>query len=160
MMRRPSMLLGLLLIVLCGCLPRKVDHQVLERGIQAGPTLSDSYFAVVSTEEDFSGLYREIHSGEIPSPQPPPVDFSESFIVVIAMGEKPTAGYAVEIGQVVREGSKLKVEIRYIEPPAERMLATVITRPYALIRVERQPGLETIIFVDPDGKHLAEVPLN
>jgi hypothetical protein len=76
------------------------------------------------------------------------------------MGEKPTAGYALEIGQVVREGSRLVVEVRSIEPDSERMQATVITRPYALIRIERQPGLETAVFVDPSGKRLADVPLN
>jgi hypothetical protein len=151
---------GILLIALCGCLSRKVEHQVLELGIQAGAALSDSHFAVVNTKEEFSGVYRKIHSGELPPPEPPPVDFSKSFILVIAMGEKPTAGYALEIGQVVREGSRLVVEVRSIEPDSERMQATVITRPYALIRIERQPGLETAVFVDPSGKRLADVPLN
>jgi len=39
------------------------------------------------------------------------------------------------------------------------MLATVITRPYALVRIERQSGLEKVVFVDPAGNRLAETPL-
>ena len=161
-MRRAAdiFLWGMLLIALCGCLSRNVEHQVLERGSQAGAALSDSRFAVVNTEEEFSGLYRRIHSEELPPPEPPPVDFSESFILVVAMGEKPTSGYAVEIGQVVREGPRLVVEVRSIEPDSERMQATVITRPYALIRIKRQPELKTAVFVNPSGKRLAEAPLN
>jgi hypothetical protein len=151
--------LFLLLITLCGCLPQTVENQILERGTQAGAALSSPYFEVVNSEEDFSRLYRRIHSGELPPPQPPPVNFEKSFVLVIAMGEKPTAGYAVEIGQVVRKGQKLKVEVRFIEPSSERMLAAVITRPYALVRIERQPGLQTVVFVDPSGKRLAAVPL-
>ena len=158
---RPAIFLPFLLlsITLIGCLPRKIEHQVLERGLQAGAALSSPYFAVVSVEEDFFGLYRRIHSGELPPPQPPPVNFEESLVLVIAMGEKPTAGYAVEVGGVVREGQTLKVEVRFIEPSSERMLAAVITRPYALVRIERQPGLQTVVFVDPAGKRLAAVPL-
>lgn len=159
MMRLPEAILGILfLLALGGCLHRGVGYQVLERGTQAG-VLSEPYFAVVKSEKEFSDLYGKIHSGELPAPQPPPVDFGESFIVVIAAGEKPTAGYAVEVDRVVREGPKLKVEVRYVEPSPERMLATVITRPYALVRIERQAGLETVVFVDPDGKPLAVVPL-
>jgi hypothetical protein len=52
------------------------------------------------------------------------------------------------------------VEVRSIEPDSERMQATVITRPYALIRIEWQPGLETAVLVNPSGKRLAELPLN
>jgi hypothetical protein len=161
-MMRPAIFLPFLLlsITLIGCLPRKIEHQVLERGLQAGAALSNPSFAVVSVEEDFIRLYRRIHSGELPLPQPPPVNFEESLVLVIAMGEKPTAGYAVEVGEVVPEGQTLKVEVRFIEPSSERMLAAVITRPYALVRIERQPGLQTVVFVDPSGKRLAAVPLS
>jgi len=160
MMCRPAILLsGLFLVALCGCLSRKVEHQVLERGGQAGAALSESLFAVVNTQEEFDGLYRKIHSGEIQPPNPPEVNFSNSFILLVALGEKPTAGYSVEIGRVVREGQRLVVEVRAVEPSPDRMLATVITRPYALVRIERQSGLEKVVFVDPAGNRLAETPL-
>jgi len=160
MCRQAILLSGLFLVFLFGCLSREVEHQVLERGGQAGAALSESLFAVVNTQEEFDGLYRKIHSGEIPPPNPPAVDFSKSFILVASLGEKPTAGYSVEIGRVFREGPRLVVEVRHVEPSPDRMLATVITRPYALVRIERQSGLEKVVFVDPDGKRLAEMPLS
>ncbi|MCL6449387.1 MAG: protease complex subunit PrcB family protein [Armatimonadetes bacterium] len=54
----------------------------------------------------------------------------------IAAGEKPTAGYKIEIVNIRDDGrGKLTVHYRVTGPPPGRMAAQVITCPYVLARI-------------------------
>lgn len=59
--------------------------------------------------------------------------------ILIAAGEKPTAGYGVEIIEVTGE-EKVKVNYQLISPPPGQMSAQVLTYPYILARIAASSG--------------------
>lgn len=75
-------------------------------------------------------------SGALPPRQVPPVDFSTESVVLYAWGEKPTAGYAVEIVDVDVAGNQLEVKVRRSDP-GDCPALTVITYPAAAVVIEK-----------------------
>ena len=61
---------------------------------------------------------------------------SDSYIVYGGMGEKPTAGYAVEIEDVIKETDQIRVVVKEIEPKKGDMVAEVITYPTKVLRIK------------------------
>ncbi len=99
-------------------------------------SIDEPYQAVVRSQADWTALWARHGAG-----QPVPfVDFGARMVVGVFLGSKPTAGYAVEIVQVQRDGGGLVVEYRETAPAADRMVAQVITAPFHLVSFERQDG--------------------
>ncbi len=66
--------------------------------------------------------------------------------ILVAYGEKPTAGYTVEIDQVEKLDGNINVYASFQDPGPDDMVATVITYPYDLVVIDDQ-GLP-VIFKD------------
>lgn len=62
-------------------------------------------------------------------------DFSREYLVLVGMGQKPTAGYSITLAEsAIRDGQlELKVDVR--EPGQGEMLAQVMTTPCAVVAV-------------------------
>lgn len=70
----------------------------------------------------------------------------DKLYILVAYGEKPTAGYSVEISKVEKSDGNINVYSSFQDPGKDDMVATVITYPYDLIVIEDQ-GLP-VIFKD------------
>jgi len=62
----------------------------------------------------------------------------EKLYILVAYGEKPTAGYIVEIDKVEKADGNINVYASFQDPAAGDMVATVITYPYDLVVIEDQ----------------------
>ncbi|WP_164491777.1 protease complex subunit PrcB family protein [Staphylospora marina] len=56
--------------------------------------------------------------------------------VIISLGERSTAGYRMEIQEVIRRGDRVEVRVREIKPPKDGFVAQVITVPVIVIELE------------------------
>ena len=63
--------------------------------------------------------------------------------ILVAYGEKPTAGYSVEIEKIEKLDGNIIVYPGFLDPGPDDMVATVITYPYDLVVVEDQ-GLPVV----------------
>jgi len=70
----------------------------------------------------------------------------DKIYILVAYGEKPTAGYTVEISKVEKLDGNINVYASFQDPKPGDMVATVITYPYDLVVIEDQ-GLP-VIFKD------------
>ncbi len=70
----------------------------------------------------------------------------DKLYILVAYGEKPTAGYTVEISKVEKLDGNINVYASFQDPGPDDMVATVITYPYDLVVIEDQ-GLP-VIFKD------------
>jgi hypothetical protein len=70
----------------------------------------------------------------------PAVDFTQSIVVAVFLGTRPTAGFAVDITAVKVEGNRTVVEYRERRPPGDALLAQVLTSPFHIVRVTRASG--------------------
>lgn len=83
----------------------------------------------------------------------PAVDFAARRLLLVDMGERPTAGYrvAVAVPELRLAGEEAALTLDWIEPPKGAMLAQVMTRPCVLVSLPRL-GFARLRLVDRDGR--------
>lgn len=117
--------------------PGTVEFESLVRQEQSGLTQPEQ--RVIRTDQAWAEAWKQIMQYRIPAPVMPAVDFERDMVVLVALGERPTAGHAVEIVSVEREGGFLRVRARESETTGD-VKATVLTHPIHAVRVPRSDG--------------------
>lgn len=92
--------------------------------------------AVARTAAEWEKLWRE-HSGD---PKPPAVDFATRTVVAVFLGSRPSAGYSVEITGTRRDKGALVVQWQERRPPADAILAQVLTSPATFASIPKFAG--------------------
>jgi len=91
---------------------------------------------VVRSAAEWQALWKEHDPGSAA----PRVDFTQSIVVGVFVGSRPTAGFTVEITSVKTEGNRTIVEYLERQPPRDALVAQVLTSPFHAVRLARQAG--------------------
>lgn len=92
--------------------------------------------AVVRTQAEWTDLWKA-HAGTAP---PPKVDFAKATVVAVFLGERMTAGYAVEIVRARMDGATLVVSWSERKPGGDQMTAQIVTSPAHIVSIPAFPG--------------------
>ena len=111
-----------------------VPFKTVDRGGQSG--IEEPRQVVVRTAADWQKLWKE-HAPERPAPT---IDFTESMVVAVFMGYRPTGGYAVEITAIDKQDRAIVVRYRERKPQPSDIVTQVITMPYHLVALTKMPG--------------------
>ena len=141
------------------CAASAIEYTVIDQQATAGKRFPALHFEVIQDEDAFRTLYAELHSHHLPSPLPPEVDFESSWVLFVSMGEKPSAGYRVEIDRMKRSDDTLKVKLKLQEPPPGEMSAMVMTQPFVMAKVKKEKGIRKVEFLDQNGRSLYSMPV-
>jgi hypothetical protein len=95
---------------------------------------------VIRTEQAWAEAWKEIMTYRVPAPELPAVDFARDMVVLVALGERPTAGHSVQVVSVELDGAFVRVLARETKPSADMAQATVVTHPVHAVRVARSDG--------------------
>ena len=118
--------------------PPRLHVRLLESQIHSGVTESHLRFLVISEQQRFLEVYNKIHAATLQKPALPEVDFATQRVLVALMGQKSTAGYAIQFGETaLQRQSLIEVTVRLSTPSQDAVLAQVMTSPYALAVIER-----------------------
>ena len=128
----------LLLVPLLLLIPENTTVKFTTIGQGATSQIETSRTAVVKTAAEWSALWKQ-HAGET-KPQPPAVDFTKSMVLAVFSGTKPTAAHTVEITQLDVKDGTMVVTYREQPPPADAMVAQVLTMPFHIVRTDAHPG--------------------
>lgn len=109
-----------------------IPFTTIDQGAHSG--LQQPSHAVLRTWEQWATLWAQ-HVG--PSAVPPSVDFSTEMVIAVFIGRRSTAGYEVEITQVLLTDQGLRVTYRERTPPAGALVRPVLTAPFHIIRLPR-----------------------
>lgn len=102
---------------------------------------------------EWRDLYTRVNSPWMNPPPPPAVDFPREGVLLIAMGQRSTAGYGLALADdtaIVRDGV-LTVRVDWREPPPGYRRAQVMTSP-CLLAVVQDAGFSRIQVVDREGR--------
>jgi hypothetical protein len=124
--------------------PGPVEFESLVRQEQTG--LVDAEQRVIRTDQAWSEAWQQIMAYRIPAPERPVIDFERDMVVLVALGERPTAGHSVEVVSIERDGAFLRVVARETKPSADMAQATVLTHPVHAVRVPRSDGPVEVTF--------------
>lgn len=147
----------LLLVALAACTPHAIKYELIDGGISSGKRFQSFYFEAITEDEKFKKIFREIHSNQLPPPVPPEIDFQNSFVLIISMGEKPTTGYAITVDQIARHQDVLKVKIHITEPSQGKLHAPMLTQPFIVVKIQKYRGLNKIEFLNQDSSILHSI---
>ncbi len=75
----------------------------------------------------------------------PDIDLSNHAVMLLAMGQKPSAGYAIQFStaDIEKDGETLKLNVKF-SPPKGDIAATVITSPCIVFAVKRDGWSEIV----------------
>lgn len=107
---------------------------------------SDSARIAVRTQSQWNEIWARIAGNATPAPEAPEIDFATEMVIVAAMGTRPSGGYAIRIGRVVRRGNTVWAEVTSSAPGSGCMNAAALTAPIDAVVVQRTTG--QVLFVE------------
>ena len=138
----------------CAILAEEV--QTVEAGSFSGP---DRAFLVIEDETKLRRIHRDVHAHTSLPPPLPMFDFEHDLALLAFMGQRSTAGYAIEFDSPAQvRGGVAYVRVVEQTPPPGAALATVITSPYVMARL-RRGEFGAVKFIDSEDVPLAHVDL-
>lgn len=126
-----------------------VSVETLTSAFQCGVESSQPQIEWVDDAQRLAAiLERSVGARDVPA-----VDFEVDGVLVVSMGQRPSAGYAlVLIDHAARVAEDvLQVHVERVVPARGRMAAQVVTKPCLLLRVPAVP-FNRIRIVDRDGE--------
>jgi hypothetical protein len=119
------------------------------------PSLAGCWFGLLRDSDEFERFLasRPYLRGLIPAVE----DWRAHLLVVAALGEAPTGGYAVRIREIVRLNGALKVVVYLRSPAPDDFVFQTINYPVDSVHVprDRVPAGLPWIFIDQNGRLLA-----
>ena len=116
----------------------EVSIRDVARGGQSG--LRKPRQIVIRSAAEWDALWKEHAAERLPAEPAPTIDFTKETVVGVALGDRPTAGYGVQITRVQRESDRLSVRTLETTPASDTMQATVVTSPFDFVAVPRFEG--------------------
>lgn len=113
----------------------RLQFTTVQRGAYSG--VSEQMAVLITDEAGWNRHWRSHASTQVPAPAAPAVDFSQSSLLAVYMGEKMTGGYSLEVLEVKLENSVLTARVRQIAPGPGDMVTMALTQPYQIIRLPR-----------------------
>lgn len=112
------------------CSPKEIPLQTLfsSNNCAINEQLLKSIKSTAELEKLFQAAPRNFSS---PPPVRVQVDYQKSTVILFALGQKPTAGYAIELGKdaAILKSKTLYIPIRIQQPEKNSLQAQVITSP-------------------------------
>jgi hypothetical protein len=140
-------LVALLALLLPGCFERStvVPAPVpVERLTPSGSGfytgLRESLRVVVRDPAEFEKLWKMAWTFE-PAPPLPQVDFGTHMVLVVAMGERSSGGYAIQVTDALRDGAGLEAHVRSTVPGAGCAVSAAMTQPADFVSVPVRAAL-------------------
>jgi hypothetical protein len=139
-------LLLLILPLFTGCqVQEALDNDVvtvLKRSNQCRITSPE--LRELKTMQEYRGVFLQDSMMQNSDPVPD-IDLSNHVVMLLAMGEKPSAGYAIQFStaDIERDGETLKLNVKF-SPPKGDIAATVITSPCLVFAVKRDGWSEIV----------------
>ena len=114
------------------------DVRILASGSQSAVHVPVA--RLISDQTTWVQVWNAIYSNVLPPPTAPEIDFSREEVVVLILGDRPTAGYGIAVSQVNSTPRGTTITVR-ITTPGDQLVAQVLTSPFQLtaIPIARRP---------------------
>lgn len=113
--------------------------------------LREPFDKVIRSKEAWEELWKKLDPDSgARKPLLPEVDFAKESVLAIAWGERPSAGWDLEVKSIRVEGGEAVVEV--VRRPPTGVPLAVITYPYVLVKTSKLPGKVRFVDVPPAVK--------
>ena len=113
----------------------QIEFQTIEKGFFSGHKKAAYY--VIENEDEWADIWNQHQRFRWPKIPPPEVNFSETMIIAVFMGEFNTGGYGIEIKNILDMNESVLVKIEKTYPGRRCVVTLAVTEPFHIVRVER-----------------------
>jgi hypothetical protein len=89
--------------------------------------------AVIAEESEWAALWQAVHADASPTPPRPDVNLAEHVVIVAALGERPTGGFAIRIDSVRSTNGRREVFVTTTKPAHTCMTTQMLTQPVHVV---------------------------
>ena len=98
--------------------------------------IEHSFRLVVRDTALWHELWTRHVSRAVQDPPPaPPVRFTDSMVVVVAMGRQASSGHGIEVTRAEARGDVLRIHVLMTRPGPRCLVTTAVTRPVDIVRL-------------------------
>lgn len=135
---------GLVLVVIAvfaaGCVsdrggPQAFAIRRLEKGSHSG--VIEPRQVVNKDEAGWRRLWGEHQPPGQPARPLPEIDFTKEMVILVAMGQRFSGGFTIEIEKVETSRGRLTIFVRPEAPPPGAMVTQALTAPFEIVAVPR-----------------------
>ncbi|MEQ8756561.1 MAG: protease complex subunit PrcB family protein [Coleofasciculus sp. G1-WW12-02] len=112
-----------------------VSLESLDKGFNSG--MEEPFETVIRNPGNWQQFWKKFNDNSSQTPPSPQVNWTESMVIGVGLGNKPSGGYSVEIKDIVMEDGKLVINAVEQQPGQNCFTTMAITQPYHLVTVER-----------------------
>lgn len=133
----------------------------LHAGAQCAGQGHDPKATWITDEARFRRAYANMygHALGMRLPEPPAVEFKHESVLLLAMGQRPTAGYQLALDRrpLRIDENAAVVRVLWMEPAPGSVQAQVLTSPCAMFKLPRA-GYGRVRVVDQNGQARFDLP--
>jgi len=134
--------------------------EVIYRGVDCQRHERKAAAVWINDREQLLQVYEQINTPVVESGKavPPHVDFSRFGVLVILMGQKPTGGFHLHLGekQVFIQNDIARLYIHWVEPPPDAVVPQMVTSPCLMLKLSKG-GYSQLYILDQNGHLRTEV---
>jgi hypothetical protein len=112
-----------------------LPFEPLLKGYQSG--LRTPGAQLITDDAHWTAFWKQHSHWRIPAPAAPQIDFSTRSVLAISLGDKPSAGWSLELRWLVLRNGRLVVHVAQHPPPKDHLVPQVVTQPYAIVTLAR-----------------------
>ena len=114
--------------------------------------LDDPLRVVIRDRETWGEMWKQIHPrGPSPVSELPEIDFSQEMVIVVALGSRPTGGYAIFIDGVNEQDGRLEIKVSSQSAGKSCMVTQSVTQPVDIVRIPKSEA--PTVFIENDVVH-------
>ncbi len=91
----------------------------------------------ITNQHDWQDLWDKIYSTRSPKPSLPKIDFTQSIIIGVFLGQRNTGGYSIEITKVLETEKNIEVLVEETSPGEGCMVSMALTYPMHIIKIQK-----------------------
>lgn len=112
-----------------------IELQTVARGSDS--RIAEPMHRIVRSVDEWRSVWA-LHAG--PESAAPEIDFSRRIVAVAFAGERPSAGFTIEIAASHHDGGALVLTVREQSPPRGSVAAQILSSPFHVVTLNRTDG--------------------
>ena len=136
----------------CTHTPPTQPLDVLHGTAQCDPAVEAATVQWINDPKTLQSAYQRINQHRVGAPETPTVDFENSGIVLIEMGQQTTGGYGLDLlkPDMAIDGAVATIDVNWQTPAPGTIVTQALTSPCLMLVVPRGE-YRTLRIVDQDG---------
>ena len=128
-----------ILVLLAGCdsedndLSKSLDFETIEKDFYSGMETSQN--VIVSNINDWEDLWNQTVTWT--PDERPFVNFNESMVIAVFMGEQNSGGFEIEILELKEADDVIEVVSKFTIPEGGSGVTTALTQPFHMIKINK-----------------------